>query len=111
MTIDLTQIILAIITLLGAIITKYLIPFLKAKYAEQASKMSEDQIGLIRLVASIVVSAAEQLYHSDECTQKKEYAMQKGKEMLAKYGLEIDDELLSTTIEAIVLELHAELKE
>ena len=48
MTIDLTQIILAIITLIGALITRYLIPWIK-------EKTNEKQFEALKILAKVGV--------------------------------------------------------
>ena len=90
MTIDLTQIILAIITLIGAIISRYLIPMLKDKLDERKYDIFN---GLVR----VGVYAAEQLYNSDQGKEKKEYVLQ----LLKTNGYEIDTGAVDALIEAI----------
>ena len=51
--IDLTQIILAVITLIGALISRYLIPWLKAK-------LDDRQTEALNAIVRVAVYAAEQ---------------------------------------------------
>ncbi len=99
MTIDLTQIILAIITLIGAIISRYLIPMLKDKLDERKYDIFN---GLVR----VGVYAAEQLYNSDQGKEKKEYVLQ----LLKKNGYEIDTGAVDALIEATVKELRIDMQ-
>ena len=99
MTIDLTQIILAIITLIGAIISRYLIPMLKDKLDERKYDIFN---GLVR----VGVYAAEQLFSSDQGKEKKEYVLQ----LLKQNGYEIDTDAVDALIEATVKELRIDMQ-
>ena len=100
MSIDLTQIILAVITLIGGIIARYLIPWIKGKLNDQ---QSETLNGMIR----VAVFAAEQIFNSTEGKAKKEYV----RKLLADNGWDIDSALVDAAIEAMVKELRIEMGE
>ena len=104
MTIDLTQIILAVITLLFGLLMRYIIPNIKAK-------TNANQMELIRAAVKSAVYAVEQLYKSAPGQEKK----QKVIEALAKQGyiLDVDnvEEKIDMMIEAFVKELNLEQKE
>jgi len=104
MTIDLTQIILAVITLLFGLLVRYVVPNIK-------SKTSANQMELIRAAVKSAVYAVEQLYKSTPGQEKK----QKVIEALAKQGYIIDvdnvEEKIDLMIEAFVKELNIEQKE
>lgn len=100
MSIDLTQIILAVITLIGGIIARYLIPWIKGKLNDQ---QSETLNGMIR----VAVFAAEQIFNSTEGKAKKEYVQK----LLADNGWDIDSALVDAAIEAMVKELRIEMGE
>ena len=104
MTIDLTQIILAVITLLFGLLMRYIIPNIKAK-------TNANQMELIRAAVKSAVYAVEQLYKSTPGQEKK----QKVIEALAKQGyiLDVDnvEEKIHLMIEAFVKELSIEQKE
>ena len=106
MQIDITQIILAIITLIGAIVTRFLIPLLKAKLNVENGKLTENQVYLLNLAITTAVTAAEQLYNSDEGQKKKAYVIS----LLKAQGYDVDGAAIDAAIEAAVLELHNELK-
>ena len=107
MNIDLTQIILAVITLIGALLTKYIIPILKSKLLSEESKLSENQRMLVALAIKTAVTAAEQLYKSDEGEKKKQYVLA----LLRSQGFDVDTSAMDAAIEAAVLELHNKLTE
>ena len=99
MTIDLTQIILAIITLIGAIISRYLIPMLKDKLDERKYDIFN---GLVR----VGVFAAEQLFSSEQGKEKKKYVLQ----LLKQNGYEVETSAVDALIEATVKELRIEMQ-
>ena len=79
MTIDLTPIFQAIITLLAALVTYKLIPWIKSKTTAQ-------QQNNLRAMVRVMVFAAEQLYGAGEGKQKLEYV----REQLRKAGFDAD---------------------
>ena len=105
MSIDLTQVILAVIALLGTVLTTFVIPLLKAKLDIERSNLSENQSNMLRLAITTAVTAAEQLYNSSEGQQKKAYVLN----LLKTQGYDVDSAAIDAAIEAVVLELHKEL--
>jgi len=99
MNIDITEIIVAMIGVLAAIITGYVIPWLKAKTGEKRWEQ-------LQTFAWVAVNAAEQLGMTGQLSGKKlEYAMTTVEEMLAKAGLTFNKETIRAAIEAAVREL------
>lgn len=98
MTIDLTQIILAIITLIGGLIARYVIPWIK-------DKLSDRQYNVFASLVRIGVFAAEQLYDSNQGEAKKKYVL----DLLKENGYEIDSMAVDALIEATVKELKIEI--
>ena len=99
MTIDLTQIILAIITLIGGILTRYLIPWIRGKLDERTYEIFN---GLVR----VGVYAAEQMFSSEQGKEKKEYVL----ELLKQNGYAVDTDSIDALIEATVKELRIEMQ-
>ena len=97
MTIDLTQIILAIITLIGAIITRYLIPWIK-------SKLTDHQYEALKKLVRTGVFAAEQLFSTEQGKETKQYVV----DLLKENGYEVDVTSVDALIEATVRELRIE---
>lgn len=95
---DITPVVQAVITLAVALITAFVIPWLKKKIGTQ--NMDE----FLRWV-DIAVAAAEQLYASTDGDAKKAYVVQ----FLSNKGFKVDTEALDNAIEAAVLELHNSL--
>ena len=106
MQIDLTQIILAIIALIGAVLTGFVIPWLKSKVSVENGKVTETQAALLKLAINTAVRAAEQLFNSEEGLKKKEYVIN----VLKSQGYEVDQAAIDAAIEAAVLELHKQLQ-
>lgn len=97
MTIDLTQIILAIITLIGAVISRYLIPWIKTKLTDHQYEVFN---GLVRTG----VFAAEQIFTSEQWKEKKQYVV----DLLKENGYTVDTTSVDALIEATVRELRIE---
>ena len=98
MAIDLTQIILAIITLIGGLVARYLIPWIKGKLTVQQNET------LVRVI-KVAVFAAEQIYKSNQGQEKKQYVL----DLLEKNGFDIHTGLIDAAIEAQVKELKIEM--
>lgn len=91
---DLTQIIVAFIGLLGAVVTGVLIPYIRSKTtAEQQEK--------IMSWVKIAVNAAEMIYGTMKGAEKKAYVL----DFLKGKGFTIDEAALDAMIEAAVWEL------
>lgn len=98
MTVDITTIINAVIALIAAVITAFVIPWVKSK---TTSQQREDLIAWIK----IAVAAAEQIYIGDKRgAEKKQYVL----DFLAKYGFSVNEDSVNAAIEAAVRELNNE---
>ena len=92
MNINLTEIILAVITLIGAILTTFVLPVLK-------NKLTAQQQEKLNMAIRIGVFAAEQLFaHGDE---KKKYVQN----LLSDKGYDVNLIEIDAAIEAMVREL------
>lgn len=87
--IDLTPIIQAVITLAAALITVYLIPWLK-------SRTTVEQQTYVRMAVQVAVYAAEKAYGAGHGEEKLAYAEQ----VLAKHNVKLDTEKLKALIDA-----------
>ena len=92
--IDLTPIFQALIALVAALITAFLIPYIKTKMT------AEQQKNLVQWV-EFAVLAAEQLYGSGMGQEKKAYVL----EFLRQQGYTVDAAQLEVLIEGAVKEL------
>ena len=97
MTIDLTQIILAIITLIFGLITRYAIPWIRGKVNDQ-------QADVLSALVRVGVYAAEQLFASEQWKEKKQYVV----DLLKENGYTVDTTAVDALIEATVRELRIE---
>ena len=97
MTVDLTPIVQAVITLVSLLITTFLIPWIKAKC--DAKKLET----IYRWV-TFAVEAAEQIIKGDDMGEsKKQFVV----DFLAEKGYRIDMDSLNTMIEAAVYQLKS----
>lgn len=95
---DLTPIVNAVIALIAAIITTFLIPWIKGKI--DAAKLAQ----IVEWVG-IAVRAAEQIYNeSGMGEKKKQYVL----DFLADKGFTLDPNSINAMIEAAVKELNIE---
>ena len=99
MQIDLTQIILAVITLIFGILMRYVIPQAK-------SKLNTDQMELLRIAVKTAVYAAEQMYNSNQGQEKLAYVV----ELLHKQGYILDPKQVEDTTRALIEAMVKELK-
>ena len=93
-TYDITPIIEIVITLLSAIVTTFLIPYIR-------KKLSAEKLAELQKWVGIAVEAAEQLYGSKTGQQKKEYVVS----FLLSKGFVLDPGEIATLIEAEVHKL------
>lgn len=101
---DITYIIVGLIVLIGGVIAAFGLPFLR-------SKLSVEQLATLKQVVNIAVYAAEQLFGAKMGKDKKAFALEYAKKLLAKFKLTFDDEVVDAAIEAQVKELNLEVKE
>ena len=91
--VDLTPIVESIITLAVALVTAFLIPYIK-------TKISEEKYAEIQTWVTVAVEAAEMIYvGTGRGAEKKQYVL----EFLAKKGYSLDIDSLEALIEAAVL--------
>ena len=91
--INLTQIIIAVITLLFSVITGYLIPWIKSNTSERTYKMLE-------MGCSAAVYFVQQWYKQEDGEKKKEEAIKYAENWLKERGIKVDMQLVADTIEA-----------
>ena len=96
--IDITPIVEAVIGVVVAICSVFVIPWLK-------SKVSAEKMETYRVWVEIGVAAAEQLYKAADGDKKKLYVQS----FLFDKGIKLDEVDLDCMIEAAVLKLHGEL--
>lgn len=95
---DITQIVLAVLGLLGTIITTFVIPILK-------NKLTEQQQERLNTAVRIAVYAAEQIFNSDEGRQKKAWVIN----LLNEQGYHANTDAIDAQIEAMVNQMRIEL--
>jgi len=95
--IDITTVIEAVLALIGALITAFLIPWIK-------SRTNAEKLDRIELWVTVAVEAAEQIYTgSGKGAQKKAYVL----EFLNSKGFDLDWDEIDMMIESAVFNLPA----
>ena len=98
MNLDLTQIVVALIGLLGIIITSVIVPMIKANTSVKTQT-------IITNIIKTAVYAAQQIYTPEQRREKKEFAMDQVLKGLEQYGIALDKESVSDAIEAALKEI------
>lgn len=93
-SIDYTELLQAVITLISVIITTFLIPYIK-------KKLSNERLEELKKWVSVAVKAAEQLYGSKTGKQKKEFVLS----FLMDKGIIFDAAEVATLLESEVYKL------
>ena len=88
---DITQIVSLIIAVLGLLFTGMFMPYVK-------SKASSEHLNTLYSAVKIAVYAAEQLFGSGKGEMKKQYVI----EFLASKGLYVDEEVISSDLNAMI---------
>ena len=98
--VDLTQVIVALLTLAISAVSAFLIPYIK-------SKVSAEQLDAIKFWVNIAVEAAEMIYNgTGRGEEKKAYVVK----FLNSKGFTLNPKEIDNIIEAAVLELKLEQK-
>lgn len=90
-----TKIVEAVVTILLALISAYVIPWLK-------NKVGDDKYATIVEFAEIVVRSAEKLYTPEEWEKKKEYALELVMAKADAIGLKLGYDEINAIIEGAV---------
>lgn len=96
---NLTPVINAVIALIAALITAFVVPWIKRNTS------AKDREELLKWV-EIAVMAAQQLYHQLDGSKRKEYVLN----FLREKGYDVTSAEVDNAIEAAVLKLHQELE-
>ena len=97
---DLTKVFIAIIDLCAALVTAFLIPWLKSNYDEK-------QRAKLTAAIDVGVYAAQQLFTHEQCEEKLAYV----KDYLQRKGYDANTDEIRTQIEAAVKMLKATIGE
>lgn len=97
MNVDVTEIVVAVIGLIGAILTGWAIPYLK-------SKTTKDKWSMVISWAKTFVQAAEVLYDgSGRGEEKREYVLAKLREKCKEHNISYNEEEIRATLESAFL--------
>lgn len=100
---NITQILLGIILILGGIVTMIVWPYIK-------THVSAEQLSILAGIAQTVVFAAEKIFGAKMGADKLAYALNLAKKLLEKKGLTFDEEVIRAAIEAQVQQLNLDQK-
>ena len=100
---NITQILLGIILILGGVFTMVVWPYIKAH-------VSSEQLSMLAGIAQTVVFAAEKIFGAKMGPDKLAYALDVAKKLLEKKGLSFDEEVIRAAIEAQVEQLNLNQK-
>ena len=95
MVIDVTQVIVALIGLIGVLLSTVLIPYFRAK-------TTQEKWNNALFWVKLAVQSAEQIYNQQGMGEAK---MKYVEEFLAKYNIKLDPEQIDVAIEAAVNQL------
>ena len=98
---NITQILLGVIVLIGAALSLFVLPYIK-------THMTSEQIAILTGIAQTVVYAAEKIFGAKMGTDKLAYALNLAKALLSKKGLSFDEDVIRAAIEAQVQQLSLE---
>ena len=100
---DITQILLGIILILGGLAILVVWPYIKAH-------VSVEQLSMLSGIAQTVVFAAEKIFGAKMGADKLAYALGLAKKLLEKKGLTFDEDVIRAAIEAQVQQLNLDQK-
>ena len=100
---DITQILLGIILILGGLAILVVWPYIKAH-------VSVEQLSMLSGIAQTVVFAAEKIFGAKMGADKLAYALGLAKKLLEKKGLTLDEDVIRAAIEAQVQQLNLDQK-
>ena len=98
---NITQILLCVIVLIGAAVSLFVLPYVK-------THMTAEQISILTGIAQTVVYAAEKIFGAKMGSDKLAYALNLAKTLLGKKGLSFDEDVIRAAIEAQVQQLSLE---
>ena len=94
------KIILALITIIGSIVSAYVVPYLR-------TKIGADQLEKANYYIKKAVRCADQLFTEDEWKEKKAYVMNYAMRIVNdKLHINLTEEDVNVIIEGIVNEVH-----
>lgn len=97
------EIMKVVVMITALIVTRYLVPMLKAK-------LDTEKLELVKLWVNQAVLKAQQVMQSESGSERKTAVMQFLQEILVANNISISDEQLDTLIEAAVKQMKMEAK-
>ena len=101
---DITHIFELAILLIFAVLSAFVVPAIK-------QKLQKEKLDKVLTYVEIAVTAADQLFDSNQGSEKKAYVVSYLQKELEKCNLTVDVDTLENMIESQVLILHNQLKD
>lgn len=113
LTVLLQVVVLILITTVGVLIKKYLIPWVKTQLEKNNIKITQDQWDMaVSIITTLVQSAARlKLSGKLEGEDAKNYVLALAKDQLGDLGIELDDKMIDDIRRAAVIEWEKAMKE
>lgn len=92
MTIDMTQVVIAVVGLMSVVLTAVIVPLIK-------SKLTADQWENLKNYAVAAVQAAEILFGAGHGKEKLDYAMKYIEKECAAHGIKVDTDSVRVAVE------------
>ena len=113
LTVLLQVVVLILITTVGVLIKKYLIPWVKTQLEKNNIKITQDQWDMaVSIITTLVQSAARlKLSGKLEGEDAKNYVLALAKDQFGDLGIELDDKMIDDIRRAAVIEWEKAMKE
>lgn len=113
LTVLLQVVVLILITTVGVLIKKYLIPWVKTQLEKNNIKITQDQWDMAVSIITTLVQSASRLKLSGklEGEDAKNYVLALAKDQLGDLGIELDDKMIDDIRRAAVIEWEKAMKE
>lgn len=93
------KIVMALITIMSALVTAYVIPYIK-------TKISAEELENISYFVTVAVRCAEQIYTAEQWQEKKEYVMDYVRNVMDEhFKIKLSYDQLNAIVEGIVNEI------
>lgn len=113
LTVLLQVVVLILITTIGVLIKRYLIPWIKTQLEKNNIKITQDQWDMaVSIITTLVQSAARlKLSGKLEGEDAKNYVLSLAKDQLSDLGIELDDKMIDDIRRSAVIEWEKAMKE
>lgn len=104
-------VIIIIITVLGIVVKKYLIPWIKTQLDKNNIQITQEQWDMAVSIITTLVQSASRLQIAGKLSNAKDYVLTLAKSELEAVGIQLSDEAIDNIRRAAVIEWEKALKE